>query len=326
MVLKAVQQFQIRSVVGTEQQAQDTLKAIKDAGYDGIELCGFLVRPLPKAAIEMAKAAGIELESSAELDWKTLIKQSGLEVVGLHEDLDMILMLTASIVADANAYGTDTIVVTGIRNFDFSDQQAVLDLAERLNQAGRMLEKEGLRLLYHNHNSELRKVDAEKTAFQLLIELTDPNYVNFEFDSYWPTEAGYDALALRNSLGSRMKLYHINDRGFRVKGPTASIIESGSMELGYGNMDLEALVTTAKSYGVQAVILESHKNWVNDSPINSLQLSAKFMKSTSNFHHLKRLLPSKLPNQGWFNESYGGKRFTENGAQSHDLKDHRRSS
>lgn len=40
MVRKAVQQFQIRSVVGTEQQAQDTLKAIKEAGYDGIELCG----------------------------------------------------------------------------------------------------------------------------------------------------------------------------------------------------------------------------------------------------------------------------------------------
>lgn len=277
MVIKAVQQFQIRSVVGTEQQAQDTLKAIKDAGYDGIELCGFLVRPLPKAAIEMAKAAGIELESSAELDWKVLIKQSGLVVVGLHEDLDMILMLTASIVADAKAYETDTIVVTGMRSFDFSDKQAVIGLAERLNQAGKLLEKEGLRLLYHNHNCELRKVDVEKTAFQLLIELTDPNYVNFEFDSYWPTEAGYDALALMNSLGSRMKLYHINDRGFRVNGPTASIIESGCMELGYGNMNLEALVTAAKSYGVQAVILESHTNWVEDSPIQSLQLSAIFM-------------------------------------------------
>lgn len=277
MVRKAVQQFQIRSVVGTEQQAEATLKAIRDAGYDGIELCGFLVRPLPKAAIEMAKAAGIELESSAELDWRALIKQSGLEVVGLHEDLDMILMLTGSIVADARAYGTDTIIVTGMRSFDFSCRQAVIDLAERLNQAGRLLEKDGLRLLYHNHNSELRKVDADKSAFQLLIELTDPYYVNFEFDSYWPTEAGYDALALMNQLGSRMKLYHINDRGFRVSGPTASIIESGSMELGYGNMNLEALVNTAKSYGVQAVILESHTNWVDDSPIKSLQLSAKFM-------------------------------------------------
>ncbi|MFC4304335.1 sugar phosphate isomerase/epimerase family protein [Cohnella boryungensis] len=277
MVRKAVQQFQIRSVVGTEQQAIDALKAVKEAGYDGIELCGFLVRPLPQAAIAIAKAAGFELESSADLDWKTMIKQSGLEVVGLHEDLDMIFALTANVVADAKAYGTENIIVSGLRSFDFSDKQAVVDLAERLNQAGKMLVKEGLRLLYHNHNCELRKVDAEKTAFQVLIEQTDPKYVNFEFDSYWPTEAGYDPLALMNSLGSRMKLYHINDRGFRVTGPTASIIESGSMELGYGNMNLKALVSTAKSCGVQAVILETHTNWVEDSPIKSLQLSAAFM-------------------------------------------------
>lgn len=36
--------------------------------------------------------------------------------------LDMTLMLTASIVADAKAYGTDTIIVTGMRSFDFSDK------------------------------------------------------------------------------------------------------------------------------------------------------------------------------------------------------------
>ncbi|MGO4548252.1 hypothetical protein AB4Z29_26030 [Paenibacillus sp. 2TAB23] len=64
-------------------------------------------------------------------------------------------------------------------------------------------------------------------------------------------------------------------------GQTASIIESGSMELGYGNMYLKALVSAAISYGVQAVILETHTNWVEDSPIKSLQLSAKFMNENT---------------------------------------------
>ncbi|GMK39126.1 hypothetical protein PCCS19_21800 [Paenibacillus sp. CCS19] len=277
MVRKAVQQFQIRTVIGTEQQASEALRAIKDAGYDGIELCGFLIRPLPPSVIEMVKASGIEMESGGDLDWESLVKQSDLEVVGIHEDLDMLFAFTASIVSTARMYGTDNIIITGMRSFDYSDKQAVLDLSARLNEAGRMLEKEGLRLLYHNHNCELRKVDGNKTAFQLLIEQTDPRYVNFEFDSYWPTEAGYDALALMNMLGRRMKLYHINDRGFRVNGSTSSIIEAGSMELGYGNMNLEVLVNTARGYGVEAVILESHTNWAEDSPIRSLQLSAKFM-------------------------------------------------
>ena len=41
------------------------------------------------------------------------------------------------------------------------------------------------------------------------MEETDPAYVNFEFDSYWPTEAGVDALQLMRQLGDRLRLYHI---------------------------------------------------------------------------------------------------------------------
>ena len=56
------------------------------------------------------------------------------------------------------------------------------------------------------------------------------------------------------------------------------ILKSDSMELGYGNMNLEALVEQAKAAGGDAVILESHKNWVDKSPVKSIQLSAEFMK------------------------------------------------
>jgi hypothetical protein len=75
-----------------------------------------------------------------------------------------------------------------------------------------------------------------------------------------------------------MKLYHINDRGTRITGPAMTpILKSDSMELGYGNMNLVPLVQQAKSVGVKAVILESHRNWVDKSPVKSFQVSAAFM-------------------------------------------------
>lgn len=37
------------------------------------------------------------------------------------------------------------------------------------------------------------------------------------------------------------------------------------------------MVDIVKENGVDAVVLESHKNWVDKSPIKSFQLSAKFM-------------------------------------------------
>lgn len=75
-----------------------------------------------------------------------------------------------------------------------------------------------------------------------------------------------------------MKLYHINDRGTRVEGASMTpILKSDSMELGYGNMNLEELMEQALSVKVDAVILESHKNWIDKSPMKSIQVSADFL-------------------------------------------------
>ena len=46
MPIKAVQQFMLGTVLSNEQQARETLAAMKAAGYDGIELCGFRSTPL----------------------------------------------------------------------------------------------------------------------------------------------------------------------------------------------------------------------------------------------------------------------------------------
>ena len=121
-------------------------------------------------------------------------------------------------------------------------------------------------------------MEDSKTAYDLIIEETNPDYVGFELDSYWPTEAGVSAIQLMKQLGNRMKLYHINDRGTRLKGPSMTpILKSDSMELGYGNMNLKELVAQALRVDVDAIILESHKNWVDKSPIKSLQISAEFL-------------------------------------------------
>ncbi|MCM1087872.1 MAG: sugar phosphate isomerase/epimerase [Muribaculaceae bacterium] len=280
MPIRAVQQIMLGTVTVKESQATETLSAIKKAGYDGIELNGFMIRPTSFMVRMMTKMAGMPVGKGGNLDWGALVKAAGLSVVSVHEDLGTIQREPEKVIEEARKFGTKYVVVTGMYRFDYSDEKAVRKLAEDLNQAGKALKQSGIALLYHNHNCEFRKVSKGKTAYELLREETDPEYLNFEFDSYWPTEAGVDALSLMRQLGARLKLYHINDRGSRVSGASMTpILKSDSMELGYGNMNLEALVEQAKAAGVEAVILESHKNWVDKSPIKSLQLSAEFMKN-----------------------------------------------
>ena len=278
MAIKAVQQIMLGTVTGNEEKARETLKAVKTAGYDGIELNSFMVNPTPFMVRMLTKAAGMPTGKGGNLDWARLTKEAGLTVVSLHKDLGRIQRDMKTTVEEAHRFGTSNVVITGMYRFDYRDKTLVDDLCKQLNNAGKSLKKEGIQLLYHNHNYEFQKVQGKQTAYEYLIANTNPEYVGFEFDSYWPTEAGVCALDVMKSLGQRMKLYHINDRGTKLQKPVMTpILKSDSCELGYGNMNLEALCKQALSVGVEAVVLESHKNWVDNSPIKSLQVSADFM-------------------------------------------------
>ena len=278
MARKAVQQFMLGSVLKNENAVRETFSAIRAAGYDSIELCGFMLHPMGFLVRMLTKAAGMPVGSGGNLDWEKLVKESGLNVVSVHQDLGSIERDAKAVVEEAKRFGTDTVVITGMYRFDYGDETAVHDLANRLNEAGKALRSQGIQLLYHNHNCELRKVNAGKCAYDILLEETDPEYVNFEFDSYWFTEGGADAKQWMHRLGSRMKLWHINDRGTRMTGPAMTpILKTDSMELGTGNMDLEGMAEVAKENGIEAVILESHRNWIENSPVKSLQLSGKWL-------------------------------------------------
>ena len=237
-----------------------------------------MIHKMPWTVRALTRMAGMPMGRSGHLDWHALLEETNLSVVSIHQDLGSIQRAPQEVIADAKSYGTKYVVITGMHHFDYSDKEAVDQLITDLNTCGKTLKEEGIELLYHNHNCEFRKIDGQ-TAYERIVEQTDPAYVNFEFDSYWPTEAGVNAAAWMQRLGNRMKLYHINDRGSRVSGKTSSILTSDSMELGYGNMDLTTMVDIAKENGVDAIVLESHRNWVDKSPIKSFQCSAQFLNS-----------------------------------------------
>lgn len=280
MPKKAVQQFMLGTVLKNEAQARETLAALKAAGYDGIELCGFMIHPIGFLVRMLTKAAGMPVGKGGNLDWHKLVRESGLEVVSLHTDLGSLERDATSVAQEAKSFGTKYVVITGMYRFDYGDETAVRGLATQLNKAGEALSKEGVELLYHNHNCELRRVNSKQRAYDILLEETDPRFVNFEFDSYWFTEGGANALAWMQRLGSRMKLWHINDRGSRVTGSAVTpILKTDSMELGTGNMNLDSLMEQALLVNVEAVILESHRNWIGNSPVKSLQVSANYLKT-----------------------------------------------
>lgn len=275
---KYVQQIMIGTCCSDHQKAVDVLRRIKAAGYDGIEINNYMTEPASLFLRMITRFGGMSVGSCGKLDWVSLKNESGIKVATLSTDLGTLEKDPDSLVKKAKLFGTERIVITGVYNYDFTDEAQVKGLTDRLNRVGKLLKEKEISLLYHNHNVELLKVRDDLCAYQMLIEELDPEYVNFEFDSFWFTEAGADAAFWMRKLGKRMKLWHVTDRGSRHRGKVFTpIIKSDSVELGYGNMNLKGLLEIAEENGTSAVILESHKNWIDKDPIKSIEISSKWL-------------------------------------------------
>ena len=279
-VLTGVQQIMIGSRCNSYESALSTLRAIKSAGYDGIELNDFMIKPTPFIVRLLTKFAGMPTGNGGKLDWKKLISESGLIVISLHSYLNSIEENPEAVAKEALSFGTDTVVITGMYRFDYGNFAEVKKLAERLNMAGKALLPYGVKLLYHNHNVELQKVSEDKTAYDVIIENTDPQYVNFELDTYWIADGGADVTALVNKLSDRIVMWHINDRGCRKKGPFITpILKQDAAELGTGNMALGTILENVRATSkAEAIVLETHKNWIDNDPVKSLTVSAEWFR------------------------------------------------
>ena len=155
------------TVTGNEAQTRETLQRIKAAGYDGLELNRFMIHPSSLMVRLMTRAAGMPTGNGGKLDWNALVNESGLAVVSLHTDLGSLEREPEAIIGEAESFGTDKVVITGMYRYDYSDEAAVRGLANRLNRAGEMLRESGLSLLYHNHNVELLPVKPGLRAYEI---------------------------------------------------------------------------------------------------------------------------------------------------------------
>ena len=267
--------------ITSEAQAARILEEIAFAGYDSIELNSYMTEKTPLFVRLLTSAAGMPAGRGGSYDWPSLVRNANLNVIALHTDLGTLSKAPDSVIEKAKSLTTAHIVITGLYRFDFGSERDVTELCKSMNRLGELLQKEDLTLLYHNHNAELTRLNGSgERAYSCMIKNTDPAFVGFEFDSYWFADGGADPCEWMGLLGRRMRLWHINDRGTRLRSvPFTPILKSDSMELGYGNMPLDRLSAIAKASGAEAVVLESHRNHINNDPMQSIRRSAAYLNS-----------------------------------------------
>ena len=179
---------------------QGTLQALRQIGYRRVEHAGFLGRTASqfKAALD---AAGLRATSGH---------------AGIPQPFDAAAWSAA--LQDALTLQS-RFIVHPFFGIDFGTGQVIRDsatwtaFARDLNRAGSMARRAGLRLGYHNHQLEFFRLtdDPSRTAFDLLIEETDPRYVHFELDLFWTWRGAHDPVDILRRIDGRVRQYHVKD-------------------------------------------------------------------------------------------------------------------
>ena len=183
MIQIGVQQLMLSSLTGSDEALLETLKRIKEYGFDSIELNSFMVHPSSFLVRALTKAAGMGVGKAGKRDWKNLVPQSGLKVISLHSDLGSIERDVEAVAKEALEFGTDKVVITGMYRYDYTSSSSLSSLSKRLSEGGKRLKECGVSLLYHNHNIETVKDERGRTALDVIINETDEEYVSFELDT-----------------------------------------------------------------------------------------------------------------------------------------------
>jgi sugar phosphate isomerase/epimerase len=125
--------------------------------------------------------------------------------------------------------------------------------AAQLNAKGAALRREGLRLAYHNHNVEFARYGS-RTAYDLLLESTDPDAVWFEMDVGWVAAAGGDPIGLLRAHRQRFRLMHVKD----IKASTVpnNAFRMHPADVGSGTLDWKAILPAGYEAGVRCYYVE----------------------------------------------------------------------
>ena len=227
----------------TQQRLEYVLKYLSDLGLRKIEPYSF---------------HGLTAEQ-----FKALADKYGLKVPSRHmstSEADWSANL-----ADAKLLGQHFTGSGGFAAPGISSYANTLATAETLNRLGRLSKHNGTGQVFgHNHTAEFttKYVDTQgdgtlKSAWQIMVENTDPRWVTFQLDVGWATVAGEDAAALIEEFGKRIKLLHVKDAIVTVPGdrPPAGPAVWEQTIVGQGDVDWASVFDAAQGK-VKLYVLE----------------------------------------------------------------------
>lgn len=243
-----IQLWTVRNLLG---DAQGTLKAIKQAGYQQIEL--MRLAQLDELG-EIARGEGLEIKCS---HLTNQIISGNWERMGQAKPD----MSSEDLIAKASKNGLEHITFA---YWGAGERQSIDDykmLAAKLNSFGELCNSAGLKFSYHNHSFEFLPMDGT-IGYDILLDEVDADKMGMELDVFWCNIGGVEPVELMDKMKGRTSLLHLKDqaKGSAIEFDESKVAAETFQEVGDGSLDFKAIMDRAVKYGVDYCHVEQDQS------------------------------------------------------------------
>lgn len=241
----------------------DTLRQIKEMGYDGVEFIGFFGHE----AVEVRAM----LDELGLAGMSTLMPFSNLK-----DDL-------YKIINDCRIVGCkyiaillmDPALIPGSAGF----ASALRDI---IHMAG-VAREAGIQLLYHHHGWEFGELSG-KPALDFMMEATPEGLLWPEIDCYWVKNAGCDPVEYIEKYSGRCDIIHLKDYVGYKEGAVRFEGEDESVPfefkpVGHGWQDTPATIEAGIAAGAKWLVVEQDAPSNGGDPMSDARASIEYLKN-----------------------------------------------
>jgi sugar phosphate isomerase/epimerase len=199
MIPVGVQLYSVRQAASKDLPA--VLEAIGKMGYKGVEFAGYY---------------GWD---SKPKELRKLLDGNGLKCCGTHTDLETVTGDNLKATAELHSIlGNSFLIVPSLQAKDAQDW---LDLAKRFNEIAAKAKTLGMRVGYHAHAGDFRKL-GDTTSWEIFFDNTGPDVI-MQNDVGNCMSGGGDPVAILKKYPGRSASVHVKEFG----GPEAAVIGQG---------------------------------------------------------------------------------------------------
>ena len=259
----AIQLYSIR-----EQAEYDFRKAmlcIKQMGYDGVELAGLY----GKQAIEL----------------KAILDEVGLTLVSAHVPVEE--LMKDEVLRDYAAAGVNYVVIPSMKVND--DEASVKENIDRIRTIAEHCSENDLKLLYHNHDFEFKKVN-EEYILDLYYRQIPKDLLETELDTCWVNVGGETPSDYIMKYSGRTPIVHLKDF-VRVRDERMNSLNENSEKgerssekiefrpIGYGVQDITSIIKAAEESGANWLVVEQDSPSMGKTTMECAKMSIEYLKS-----------------------------------------------